>query len=189
MSTATRTDKRRETRKRLRIPCVLAIGEKQQSGFVLDLSLGGMFVHTTLIPPAGTRVRVSLLETASSPALSVEAVVARGRRVPPQLAALAGGGIGLRVIEATTEFEALCRVQPDGLGARPICAEPAARASENGARRPDGAITFRIRLVRHDGNRSRMVDVAGADEADAKRRALASAGAGWEVQEARRLAG
>lgn len=173
MAASSRSEKRSSARRRQRIPCEIHHEDRQHTGIVLDVSPSGLFIQMTAILPPGSRVRVALKETPASPALEVLAVVARGRRVPQPLAHLAGGGIGLRVVEPSPEFRALAR-NP----APAPAAAPAAQTSAGSA----GGVAFRVRLARPEGNRSRAVDVVARDDSAARELALAQAGSGWEVQ-------
>lgn len=176
MAIATRTDKRTNDRKRQRIPCEIHADDRRHSGIVLDVSPTGLFVQTTALFPPGTRLRIVLKQTPYSPSLTLDAVVARGKRVPPQLASAASGGIGLRVLDPKPDYQALSA----DLSARPApaLAPPSPPAGPTAPRGP----VFLVRLARSEGNRSRVLEVVAEDDHAARRVALSQLGAGWDVQ-------
>lgn len=182
MAAPSRSDRRRGRRRRRRIPCELEHAGQCVKGMVLDVSEHGLFVQVSTPPPPGTTLRLQLRETARTPPMQLVARVARGLRVPPQLAGAVAGGIGLWVVEAPPEFAGL-RVEP-GVAPTPSSAPAGADAQD----RPDASRPrYRVRLQTTGGVRSRQVDVSAASDAEARRAALAGAGAGWQVKDLRRL--
>lgn len=107
MTTANRLDRRGRHRIRKRIPCSFLHEGRRCSGFVIDVSEQGLFLQTSGILPAGTELHLELKATPSTPAMELDACVARGRRVPAQLLAHAAGGMGMRVVRAPAEFSKL----------------------------------------------------------------------------------
>ena len=178
MGEATRSERRNNGRKRLRIPCEIQVEERRHMGIVLDVSSTGLFVQTTALFSAGTPIRITLKETPFSPALTVEAVVARGKRVPPQLASAAAGGIGLRVVAPPPAFRTLSTE----LAGKERRSEPKPAPAPLPPAAPAGPV-FRVRLARREGNRSRVLEVTATDDRLARQMALAQVGTGWDVQE------
>jgi hypothetical protein len=159
-----------------RITCELVIDGKRQSGIVLDVSASGLFVQTAVTSPVGTEVEVHLAATRTTPALTLRARVARGRRVPPQLLAAAGGGLGLRVINPPPGFAQLSASDDEPTPAPVPSASEAASAPKGPPQR-----RFQVRLQATGGMRSRSVTVQSADAKAAKAEASALVGRGWDV--------
>jgi len=205
--------KRRAGRIKKRITCELEVAGRRYRGFVLDLSETGLFVQTDAAADPGAQLTVRL-RVGDEPEVEVEASVARRQMVPPQLATVARGGLGLRVQRPPAAYFALLGM--DGAAAeaaRRRMARPpspgAARSTASGATpRPQGSPrggsrvapsarpppvpsrevpekpalpAFRVRVKQTSGPRSRVLEVSAASLDDARRRARAKLGAGWEV--------
>jgi hypothetical protein len=165
-------EQRRRNRVKRRITCELIVDGKRQSGIVLDVSAEGLFVQTAVTAPPGTVIDVRLAATRTTPEIALRARVARGMRVPPRLASVAAGGLGLRVFQAPPEFGQLL-VGEQGIGHAPV----SERKPEPKGQR------YRVRLQASGSTRSRIVSVECAGEAEARSRGLSVVGSGWEVVE------
>lgn len=119
-------------------------------------------------------MEVHLAATRTTPELSFRARVARGRRVPPQLLAAAGGGLGLRVIDPPPGFAQLVAGDDD------ITPSPA-RTAASAAPKGPAQRSFQVRLQATGGMRSRSVTVQSSDAKTAGAQACALVGSGWEV--------
>ena len=97
-------DKRREARTKKRLACALFIKGVRQHGIVMDLSSKGLFVQTSAKPKPGDDVRIELTLPGQSKPTLLHATVARVRMVPPQLLAVAQGGIGLELQNPPAEY-------------------------------------------------------------------------------------
>ena len=167
MSHGTGIDKRRHRRHLRRIPCKLVVGERESTAIVLDLSVSGLFIQTHARPRIGERLRLHLTHASVPLELSVQ--VMRAKRVPPNLTAMAKGGIGVRIVSAPTEYDRLLAELGIGENAEPFELEP-----EAGRR-------FRVYAAQIGGPRSRRVDVAASDPDEAQLRALEELGSGWKA--------
>ena len=91
-------ERRPEKRTRKRIACeIVEAAGTRSSGIVLDVSPRGLFVHTNAHPVPGTQVDVLLKLPGMDEPVTMRTKVARLVLVPPQLTAVAHGGIGLRI--------------------------------------------------------------------------------------------
>ncbi|HME69542.1 MAG TPA: PilZ domain-containing protein [Myxococcota bacterium] len=169
-------DHKRAKRIKRRITCELVIDGKRQSGIVLDVSATGIFVQTAITSNVGQEVEVHLAATRTTPELTVRARVARGRRVPPQLLAAAGGGLGLRVIDAPPGFAQLI-VGDDEAAPSPARSSPVVAAAPKSPKQR----RFQVRLQATGSMRSRTVTVQCPDAKTAGADACAVVGGGWEV--------
>src|SRR5262245_23298186 len=88
--------KPRAERVKRRVTCELLVDGRSYRGIVLDLSATGVFVQTEATPPPGVRLRLRF-HAPDRTEFEVEASVARRQVVPPQLASVVRGGLGLRV--------------------------------------------------------------------------------------------
>jgi hypothetical protein len=162
-------DKRRHRRHSRRLPCRLVVDGRDYNAFVLDLSVSGLFIQTHARPRIG--VRLPLLLTQTRPPLELSVEVVRAKRVPPNLLAVAKGGIGVRVVSAPSEYDRLLAELGIGENAEPFELESP----------PGPGHRFRVHAAQIGGVRSRRVDVtaSGADEAPAI--ALEELGSDWKV--------
>ncbi len=160
-------------REKRRATCELKIAGQPASGILIDISESGLFVQTNAMATPGTEVAVRILGNSGLPDQHFETVVARVKRVPSELLSVTPGGLGLKIVRAR------------GAGAN--AARLAASAFAEPEPPPIPKRRFRVRLGQSGGKRSRLVDVDSADEAAARRAALALAGPGWEATEVRAL--
>jgi len=183
-------DRRRTERAKLRAPCALALDGRRHNGFVLDISLSGLFIQTSAKPELGQRLDVELVLGGKTLPMHVE--VARRRNVPPQLLTVAHGGIGARILSAPEEFYQLLSEVQGIEGGAPGARAEAGRPSAKGASSPDDTSApssdlpqFRVRVV--NGSRSRAVRVHCEAQDEAGAQALEQLGDGWKVLEVESL--
>jgi len=175
-------DQRRGKRVKRRITCELVIDGKRQAGIVLDVSASGLFVQTAVSAAVGKEVEVHLAATRSSPELTIRARVARGLRVPQQLLAAAGGGLGLRVLDPPPEFAQLAgddEAEPAPGPSPPAAAAPQPKSSKH----IPVQRSFRVRLQATGSTRSRLVTVQCPDAKTARSEACKVVGPGWDAVE------
>jgi hypothetical protein len=150
-----------------RVPCRLRAPGGAASGMVLNVSRGGLFVQTSAAASPGDTVHIDLgVDAAVS--LGVDARVVWRRVVGAHLRSVTTGGFGARIQYAPDAWFGFL----SGLAG----SEVEARVPE----RPGGAV-YRVRLRLAGSPRTRIVVVESADEAVARERALAVAGAHWVV--------
>lgn len=150
-----------------RVPCRLRAPGGAASGMVLNVSRGGLFVQTSAAASPGDTVHIDLgVDAAVS--LGVDACVVWRRVVGAHLRSVTTGGFGARIQYAPDAWFGFL----SGLAG----SEVEAPAQE----RPAGTV-YRVRLRLAGSPRTRVVVVASADEAAARERALAVAGAQWVV--------
>ncbi len=169
---------RRQPRVKKRMTCEIVVEGRRQLGIVRDISAGGLFVQTQAHLTPGQVVDVHLPDLGGRGPLQVRARVVRQKRVPPQLVGVAGGGIGLRVLDASPAFRGFAE------GARPLL-EPAEEAAPEPAREQDAPASprFHVRVKQSAGPRSRTVTTAAASAQEAEQAVLGELGPGWEVVE------
>src|SRR5262249_9053518 len=146
-------------RKKRRIPCQLWVGEREHSALILDVSPSGLFIQTHAKPQRGERLRVQFSHDDALLELKVEVV--RTETVPPNLLAATKGGIGVRIVNAPEEYYQMLA----GIGVTERAAQSFELEREPGAR-------FRVHVAQVGGPRSRRVEIAAADAADAAARAI-----------------
>ena len=169
-------DRRQQTRRKRRLTCEIVAEKRQFRGIVLDLSPNGLFVQTSATIEPGAPIRVRFPALGRNPAFEVEARVARRRRVPQRLAALAAGGLGLHVPDPPPAFERL--------GSREDWADVA--EADDGAEKETEAPAlprFRARLAQVGGPRSRSLVIQATDLDQARSAATRQAGMGWQLIE------
>jgi hypothetical protein len=183
--------KRRAERIKRRITCELLLDGRSYRGIVLDLSATGIFVQTEATPGPGERMRVRF-HTAAGDEFEADAAVARRQVVPRELAGVVRGGLGLRIerppesyfrligMEGTSEEKA----RGLGMATQIVQNRPAGPAPAPEAPKPPPAPAlpeYRVRVKQTAGPRSRTLKLGASSDADARRRALAELGSGWEI--------
>jgi hypothetical protein len=153
--------RQRAERSKKRMGCGVWVEKSRHAGIVLDISATGLFIQTSASPQLGALISVELVVPGSAAPLRIEGRVARKKVVPPQLVTVAQGGVGVRIESAPEDYYTLlAQMQPNTAAA---------------TRR------FRVRLRQIRGSRSRALEISAASEEDARRKAVAQAGEGWQV--------
>jgi PilZ domain len=176
------SETRASKRHKWRLPCEIVYEGGRQRSFVIDLSATGLFIQTGARLKPGAEVEVRLtLETAKRP-LVLRASVARAKQVPSQLTSVAHGGVGLRLVSPPQEYLDALRALDGGANLR-------SAATPTPVEKPKPAtLRFRVRVKQQDGPRMRILDLEAVSIEDARKLALHTTGAGWEVVAADRLA-
>jgi Tfp pilus assembly protein PilZ len=137
---------------------------------VLDISESGIFVQTGTRLPPGAEVELRLRLEQSEEQVTLRAKVMRNKQVPPQLTSVARGGVGLKILDAPPAYyEQINALVRD---AKPAAA-PAAQAPARNR--------FRVRVKQCEGPRSRSIEILADSADEARARALADVGSGWEA--------
>jgi len=195
---------RKSNRTKHRTPCAVTIDGRRHNGFLIDYSLSGLFIQTSAKPKVGQRLDLEL--TLRGEKLPMHVEVARRKTVPAQLRALAGGGIGVRILSAPEAFYRMLadqEVRAADEGARSLLTaagstQPRASRPRSEAPTPDlrpasppveAMPVFRVRVRTIQGNRTRMLQVGAHDEDEAAGRAIEELGEAWKVFEVTRVAG
>jgi len=173
-----------------RVPCRFDIDETNHRGFVLNLSHGGLFVSSRVIPQVGSRLSLHLSPTGADEAIPLDALVVWKRKVHPDMANIRDPGVGLEIVESNDAYERLVADAATALGAQTIPAgRPSARFRQANRQTdpvpepaPAGR-SFKVRVARVGGPRTRYVEVMAMDDAAARACALDEVGEGWEVME------
>ena len=172
----------RAPRQRKRISCELIVNGSRYSGIILDLSATGMFVQTTLKPGAGEGVTVKMKVPGRDETISVEARVARKKMVPPQLLAVAQGGIGLAIARpAASYLDFLGEMGPEH--AEFVARERRRRPSRGRVRPPDASSPkrFRVHAVEASSGRKNSYLMVAATEQQASEQVLEELGDDWKI--------
>ena len=159
--------------------CRLVFGRQRFSGVVLNLSASGMFVQTTAKPRPRDPVSIELNVPGRREPIHLEGHIARLFLVPAQLAAVAQGGVGLRIQSAPEAFfDLLRKLQVE------IPESPAPLESGEGPELPgEGYRRYRVRLTQLGRARTRTLQVVARSSEEAAKLALAETGDGWKLLE------
>jgi hypothetical protein len=197
-------ERRRAKRTKRRATCELWIAGERQTGILLDISSTGLFIQTTTQVAVGSEIDVEIKIPGDTRECRVRTVVARVRRVPPSMAALAAGGLGLRILDAPASYwdfvgapapatvgrSAGDRVDLGARPAAPLAAEAprVAPASPPPSAPPPAPAeppkpSHRVRVKQVGGLRTRVLDVSASSPVEARKNALVQVGQGWEVVE------
>jgi Tfp pilus assembly protein PilZ len=163
------------------MPCAVHFGGRRYSGVVLNVSQGGLFVQTNADPVQGAAVDLELNAPESERSIPLQAKVVWRRVVPPQLRAVARGGMGVAIQRADESYYVLlARWMRSELPVTPVPqAAPAAAAPVAAA--PAAAPSWRVRVRSNAGPRSRVLTIEAASAEDARDEALRHTGEGWRV--------
>jgi hypothetical protein len=159
-------------RRKRRIPCELWVGQREHSALVLDLSPSGMFIQTHAKAQRGERLQVRL--SRENTALDLKVEVVRTKSVPQSLLAAAKGGIGVKILTAPPEYDAM--MNELGIADRPTPAIQYAPEPES-----EPGLRFGVHVAQAGGPRTLRVEVFAADAVAAGARALEELGDGWKV--------
>jgi hypothetical protein len=176
-------------RARRRLACRLIVGRQRFGGVILDLSASGVFVQTSAKPRPGDAVTLELSIPGQREPLRVEAQVARVKVVPPRLAAVAQGGLGLRITNAPEGYFAfLTAILPElsvseeeAVSAALDLDEPAEEAPRGEPAPARATRRYRVHVSQLGGARSRTLQLDAASTEEAVGLALQTAGEGWKV--------
>jgi hypothetical protein len=158
-------EKRRNTRRKVRIRCHLLTGRQRAPGTVVDVSRGGIAVQSRLKLKPGQAVRVELI-VPNREALLLDAMVGNGRQVKSRASGSREQVIGLVVKNAPPELLAL--------------------ADTGAAPPPNGERSYLVRMAHSGGPEEQSIVVEARSPQEAERRALVRVGDGWRVMDASR---
>jgi Tfp pilus assembly protein PilZ len=170
-------------RKKRRMPCDVLFEDRRHSGFVLDISPTGLFIQTSAKAKPGDRLDLRLSLPGEARKLPLEAEVVRMVAVPAHLLAVAHGGVGVRIPNPPEAYYDFMETLGVSAGSREAeaesrTAEKSATSAETGGQPPQ---RYRVRVKQTQGPRSRSLDVTAGSEDEARDRALAEVGEGWQV--------
>jgi hypothetical protein len=160
-----------EPRVRKRVPCTINVDGGQHRGFVLNVSRGGLFVQTSLPANPGSLIGIDLSSPVDDALIALSGTVVWRRRISPRMMGINQSGMGVRLDAPPQAWTELIR---EG---RTDDASQHSEASEAAAPR------WTLRLAHAGTPRTRRIVVHCVDEAEARARAIAEAGADWEIIE------
>jgi len=176
-----------EPRVKKRLPCTLGHADRQQSGLILNLSQGGLFVQTNLPVEPGSLIDIGFRSPNGSEDIDLQGAVIWRRRVSSRMMGRTQSGMGVRLLgrpDAYTELMSsfLERGEPEPARDGPVATpevdetvEPARKANE-----------YIVRLALDGSPRTRRLVIISANPGSARVDALAEAGEGWSVLDLRK---
>lgn len=90
-------EKRRHKRYAKRLTVRYGAREINHTGYVVDVSLSGMFIASGMLPELHSRLHLMVQSDSGGP-VYFEGIVARHKQVPPELRSIARGGFGVRFL-------------------------------------------------------------------------------------------
>ena len=180
----------RAPRTKKRMSCEINVNGSRSSGIVLDISATGLFVQTNVKPRPGMIAMLQLALPGEKEPVIMKARVARKKMVPPQLLAVAGGGVGFAITEPAEAYldfvaeispedaEAVARARASG-GKR--AGSGAGRGREPGEKREEAPKRFRIHAVETSTGRKNSYLVSCATEQEANDQVLDQLGEEWKI--------
>jgi hypothetical protein len=179
--------------------CEIDVNGTHFSGIVLDVSATGLFVQTNVKPTPGIVATLRLSLPGGDEPVAMKARVARKKMVPPQLLAVAGGGVGFAITEpAEVYLDFIAEMSPEHAEAveqaraksRKRAGSGAARArptdsgggkKESGEKPEAAPKRFRIHAVETSTGRKNTYLATGASEQEASDQVLEQLGDEWKV--------
>ena len=159
-------------RHKWRLSCEVVSAGRSQRAIVLDISESGLFVQTGTRLPPGAEVEVRVRLMTNEEPVALRARVARNKQVPPQLTSIARGGVGLRILDAPRAYYDQIQALENTEAANAPTAADAPKPATG---------RFRVRVKQSGGQRSRCLEIVADSIEDARSRALAELGSGWEA--------
>jgi hypothetical protein len=179
-------DKRSAPRTKKRMSCEINVDDARHSGIVLDISATGLFVQTNVKPSPGIVATLRLSLPGQKEPVAMKARVARKKMVPPQLLAVAGGGVGFAITEpAEAYLDFVAQMSPEDAEAvakeRAKDENRADRGKAPGKRREAAPKRFRIHAVETRTGRKNTFLTTCASEQEASDQVLEQLGEEWKV--------
>jgi len=179
--------------------CEIEVHGDRHSGIVLDVSASGLFVQTNVKPTPGTFATLRLSLPGERETVTMRARVARKKTVPPQLLAVAGGGLGFAIMEpAEAYLDFVAEISPEHAEAVALERAKAAQRKVSGAavakppqdagggrpsdrKREQAPKRYRIHAVETSSGRRNTYLVTCASEQEASDQVLEQLGDAWKV--------
>jgi hypothetical protein len=179
-----------------RLPCNLAFQGRRDSGIVLNLSEGGLYVQTNLGARRGSIVDVAVQSPSGSQSIALQARVVWKRVKNSHVLGLDRSGLGLEIREPIHEYADLIQ-DIGGTGERGADAcersgtsptrESATPSSEQHEVVESLALpptpAYRVRLKLEGSPRTRTLRIHASSTAEALSQVASESGPGWEVIE------
>lgn len=159
-------ERRLGLRARKRLSCEIRDeAQRRYFGMVINVSVEGLYVQTNARIDPGTRVELRVGDLDAGRGFALRGRIARRYQTPVQLASVAPGGIGVRLIEPPASYRAFV----------------AGLLSASPGRHLDGGFSFRVEMQSELGSETRTLLVSCQTEAEAAELALAELDEGWKV--------
>ena len=171
-------ERRKNSRLRCRLPCEILGPGNRASGTILDLSEGGLSIHTELEIDQGENLSIRF-QTPEGEAIQVEALLWHSRQVRNRESGESAWVLGLMVSKASAAYSRLARRAPAPRQEPP---------SPSPVRDPDAVeddelVGFRIRVKQCVGPRTRLLSLSATSDEEARALAVTHLGDDWEVLE------
>ena len=178
-------ERRRSPRARCRFPCELVRLHERTDGTVLDVSEGGLSVHTQLGVDQGESLLVRI-QVPNQGELELETMVWHVRRAHRRDSGEPCSVLGLMVSKAPDTYFALVpRTKTDERRKPDRALETKFSQSPNLGTDPTGLRPFHIRVKARSGPRTRVLSLSADSEDEARALAMASLDDEWELLEVR----
>jgi uncharacterized protein (TIGR02266 family) len=176
-----------EPRVRKRLPCTLGHADRQQSGLILNLSNGGLFVQTNLPVQPGTLIDVGFRNPADTDDIDLQGAVIWRRRVSSRIMGRTQSGMGVRLLGQTPAYAELVssfleRAKPELIRQAPVAAPEVANTVEHVCEGNE----YVVRLALEGSPRTKRLVILSPNVGGARSEALKRAGEGWSVLDLRK---
>ena len=171
-------ERRKSSRLRCRLPCEILGSRGRASGTILDLSEGGLSIHTGSEIEQGESLSIRFQSPEGVP-IEADALLWHSRRVRNRASGEHAWVLGLMV---SNPPEAYSRLAPRAQAPHPEPPGPSP-ANDPGAAGEEELVGFRIRVKQCAGPRTRLLSLSATSDEEARALAVANLGSDWEVLE------
>jgi hypothetical protein len=172
-------ERRLGLRARKRLGCEIRAKTRRYFGMVLNVSAEGLYVQTNARIDPGLVVELGLSTPIDRVSFTLRGRIARAYQTPVQLASVAPGGVGVRLIDPPASYLEYVRGLLAGSRQRGESAPEAAPL--------EGGFAFRVEMQTEVGGETRTLLVSCQTEAEAAELAQAELDEGWKLVSVARL--
>jgi hypothetical protein len=176
-----------EPRVKKRLPCTLGHADRQQSGLILNLSQGGLFVQTNMPAQPGSLIDIGFRDPAGEADIDLHGAVIWRRRVSSRMMGRTESGMGVRLLGGTAAYAELLtsfleRAEPELIRDAPKAAPEVVNTVEQA--REDSE--YIVRLALEGSPRTKRLAIISQSPGSARVEALERAGEGWSILDLRK---
>lgn len=177
-----------EPRVRKRLPCTLGHADRHQSGLILNLSNGGLFIQTNLPVEPGSLIDIGFRNPSGQDEIDIHGAVIWRRRVSSRMMGRTESGMGVRLLGQPSAYSEMMssfleKAEPELIRDAPVAAPEVANTPE----RVIDAKEYIVRLALEGSPRTKRLVIVSNNPGSARSEALIRAGEGWSVLELRKL--
>jgi len=176
-----------EPRVKKRLPCTLGHADRHQTGLILNLSQGGLFVQTNMPAEPGSLIDIGFRDPSGEADIDLHGAVIWRRRVSSRMTGRTESGMGVRLLGGTPAYAELLtaflrRAEPE------LIREAAKAAPEvsNAVEQSREGSEYIVRLALEGSPRTKRLVIISQCPGSARVEALERVGEGWMILDLRK---